>query len=54
LFALDGGTLGSDEGQVTFETKELTMKVLEGYTEDIQFDIITLGTYMVILGMPWL
>jgi hypothetical protein len=39
---------------MTFKTKELIIKVLEEYTKDIQFDIITLGTYMVILGIPWL
>jgi RNase H-like domain found in reverse transcriptase/Reverse transcriptase (RNA-dependent DNA polymerase)/Integrase zinc binding domain/Chromo (CHRromatin Organisation MOdifier) domain/gag-polyprotein putative aspartyl protease len=54
LYTLDGSTLGSDGGQVTLETKVLTMKILKGHTEDIQFDITTMGTHAVVLGMPWL
>jgi hypothetical protein len=30
------------------------MRTKEGYVEDITFDIIAIGTHIVILGMPWL
>jgi hypothetical protein len=30
------------------------MRIIEGYTKDITFDIITIRTYIVILSMPWL
>jgi hypothetical protein len=39
---------------VTHETRILRMKTKEEYVEDITFDIVAMGTHMVILGMPWL
>ena len=30
------------------------MRTKEGYIKDITFDIITIGTHIVILGIPWL
>jgi hypothetical protein len=54
LLLVDGGEIGSNEGMVTHETEELSMTVLRGHTEDIQFDIVAMGTHKVVLGMPWL
>ena len=30
------------------------MTILKGHTEEIQFDLVTMGTHQVVLGMPWL
>jgi hypothetical protein len=54
LFLVDGETIGGNKGIVTHETDRLTMKILKGYTEDIQFDIVAIGVHSVILGIPWL
>jgi len=54
LYILDGGAIRSNEGQVTFETKVLTMKMLKGHIEDIQFNITIIGTHTIVLGAPWL
>ena len=43
-----------NKGMVTLETRPLKMTTLGGYTEEIQFDLVTMGSHMVILGMPWL
>jgi hypothetical protein len=51
---VDRETIGSNKGIVTHETDRLTMKILRGYTEDIQFDIVAIGVHSVILGIPWL
>lgn len=52
LFLVDRETIGGNKGMVTYETDRLTMKILRGYTEDIQFDIVAIGVHLVILGMP--
>jgi hypothetical protein len=54
LFTVDGDTIGSNKGKVTHETDWLSMKMLRGHTEEIQFDLVAMGTHAVILGMPWL
>ena len=54
LTTLDGGALGPDQGRVSLETEQMVMKSVRGHTEDIQFDVTTLGTHIVVLGMPWL
>jgi len=54
LYTLDRGTIKSNEGQMTFETKVLTMKMLKGHTENIQFDITTIKTHVIIFGTLWL
>jgi len=54
LYALDGGTIGSNEKQVIFKIKILIIKILKGYTEDIQFNIIIIGTHSVVLSALWL
>ncbi len=54
LLLVDGDAIGSNKGMVTHQTEPLTMKILRGHTEEIQFDLVTMGTHAVILGMPWL
>ena len=54
LFLVDGDKIGSNNGKVTHETDRLSMTMLRGHTEDIQFDIVAMGAHTVILGMPWL
>ena len=54
MLVVDGEAILSNNRQVTYETVPLVMKVLRGHTEEIQFDLATIGTHMVILGMPWL
>ena len=54
LFLVDGETIGENKGMVTQETGKLSMTVARGHTEDIQLDVVTMGTHMIILGMPWL
>jgi hypothetical protein len=54
LFAINSGEIGTEKGIVTYETRILRMRIKEGYIKDIAFDIVTIGTYIVILGMPWL
>lgn len=54
LFTIDGDTAGPDQGEVTRETERMEMRVLKGHTEEIQFDLTTLGGHQVILGVPWL
>jgi hypothetical protein len=54
LFLVDRETIGSNKGIVTYKTDRLTIKILRGYTEDIQFDIVAIGVHSVILGIPWL
>ena len=54
LFAVNGGEIGTEKGMVTHETRILQMRTTEGHVEDITFDIVAMGTHMVILGMPWL
>ncbi|MBN6743054.1 hypothetical protein JKG47_21715 [Acidithiobacillus sp. MC6.1] len=39
---------------VTHETDVLNMEMLRGHVEEIQFDLVAMGTHAVILGMPWL
>jgi len=54
LVLVDGGPIESNRGQVTYETDWITMKVLRGHTEEIQFHLTSLQTYQVVLGAPWL
>jgi hypothetical protein len=54
LSVIDGETIGSNKGMVTHETDALEMKMLKGHVEEIQFDLVAMGTHAVILGMPWL
>ena len=54
LLVVDGEAIGSNKGMVTHETNRLTMKMLKGHTEEIQFDLVAMGNHVVILGMPWL
>ena len=54
LFLVDGSEVLTNKGMVTLETRPLKMTILGGYTEEIQFDLVTMGSHMVILGMPWL
>jgi hypothetical protein len=54
LFTVDGDTIGSNKGRVTHETDSLLMTMLRGHTEEIQLDLVAMGTHSVILGMPWL
>jgi len=54
LVLVDGGPIESNRGQVTYGTDWITMKVLRGHTEEIQFDLTSLQTYQVVLGAPWL
>jgi len=54
LYLVDGDTIGSNKGRVTHETDRVTMKMLKGHTEEIQLDLVALGTHSVILGVPWL
>lgn len=54
LFLLDGETIGGNQGMITHETDRLSMTILRGHTEDIQFDVVAMGAHSVILGMPWL
>jgi hypothetical protein len=51
LFLVDGSEVSTNKGMVTLETRPLKMTTLGGYTKEIQFDLITIGSYMVILGM---
>jgi hypothetical protein len=44
--------IGSNKGIVTYKTDLLTIKTLRGYTEEIQFDLVTIGIHAVILGIP--
>jgi hypothetical protein len=44
--------IGSNRGIVTYKTDLLTIKTLRGYTEEIQFDLVTIGIHAVILGIP--
>jgi hypothetical protein len=39
---------------VTYKTDKLEIRMIKGYTKDIIFDIVTIGYYAVILGIPWL
>jgi RNase H-like domain found in reverse transcriptase/Reverse transcriptase (RNA-dependent DNA polymerase)/Integrase zinc binding domain/Chromo (CHRromatin Organisation MOdifier) domain len=54
LNVIDGEQIGSNKGMVTHETELLNMRILKGHTEEIQFDLVAMGTHAVILGMPWL
>jgi hypothetical protein len=54
LFLVDGSEVLTNKGMVTLETRPLKMTILGGYTEEIQFDLVIMGSHMVILGMPWL
>jgi hypothetical protein len=44
--------IGSNKGIVTYETDLLSIKTLKGYTEEIQFDLVTMGIHAVSLGIP--
>ena len=37
---------------VTYETELVTIRMLRGYIEEIRFDLVVIGTHIVILGMP--
>ena len=52
LNVIDGETIGTDKGLVTHEIDWLQMIVLKGYIEEIVFDLVAMGIYAVILGMP--
>lgn len=54
LFVIDGSSIGSNKGTVTLQTDRMTMKTLRGHTEDIEFDVTSLGSHKLVLGMPWL
>ena len=50
---VNGEAIGTNKGQVTHETQMLQI-IVQGHTKFIQLNITALGTYAVILGMPWL
>ena len=54
LFLVDGSEVLINKGIVTLEIRPLKMTILRGYIEEIQFDLVIMGFYMVILGMLWL
>jgi hypothetical protein len=54
LFLMDGSEISTNKGMITFKTRPLKMTTLGGHTKEIQFDLVTMGSYIVILGMPWL
>ena len=52
LFIINSGEVRTNKGIVTYKTDPLRIIILKGYTEDIQFNITTIGTYAVVLGIP--
>jgi hypothetical protein len=54
LSIIDKKTIGSNKGIITYKTDWLEMKTWKGHTEKIQFDLVTIRTHAVILGIPWL
>ena len=52
LFVIDGTPISS--GDITHTTIPLEMTVNHNHSEDIQLDIVSLGSVTVILGLPWL
>jgi hypothetical protein len=49
LFLVDRSEVLTNKGMVTLEIRLLKMTILGGYTEEIQFDLVTIGFHMVIL-----
>ena len=37
---------------MTYKTELVTIRILRGYTKEIWFDLIAIGTHAVILSMP--
>ena len=52
LFLIDGTPISS--GDITHTTCPLQMDVCDNHSERILFDIVSLGSVAVILGLPWL
>ena len=52
LFLIDGTPISS--GDITHTTCPLQMNVCDNHSEKILFDIVSLGSVAVILGLPWL
>ncbi|KFY06458.1 hypothetical protein V491_08615, partial [Pseudogymnoascus sp. VKM F-3775] len=53
LTVADGELISGNNGMVTHETVPLEM-TLHGHKERIRFDIMPIGNFACILGMPWL
>jgi hypothetical protein len=54
LMVVDGESISTNEGMVTYETVPLEMVMLRGHKETIQFDIIYMDNHACILSVPWL
>jgi hypothetical protein len=54
LTVINGEAIGSNKGIVTYKTDKLEIRIIRGYTKDITFNVVTIGYYAVILGIPWL
>jgi hypothetical protein len=52
LSIVNGEQIRSNKGIVIYKTDLLSIKTLRRYTEEIQFDLVTIGIYVVILGIP--
>ena len=54
IVAIDGNPLSQeDDGRVSRETKPLPVAI-QRHHEDLQFDIVRIASYDIVLGIPWL
>ena len=53
LLVVNEEAIGTNKGQVTHKTQMLQI-IVQRYTKFIQLNITALGTYTVILSIPWL
>jgi hypothetical protein len=54
LTVVDGTEIAGNDGIITQEIVPSELKMKDGHTESVQFDIAPIGKFEAILGMPWI